>query len=110
MSDIFAICKVVQQQIILTTAFLIPPTILRIRRELTFDTLDYRISLVSLISLPLGLGMLGVGGASLASCSGVNVSQIEIASEDRHKSQADFIVVRHLLTSLSLQSNSLTEP
>ena len=49
MSDIFAICKVVQQQIILnralflihTTGFQNPPTILRISRELTFDSLDY---------------------------------------------------------------------
>ena len=56
-----------------------------------------RISLVSLISLPLGLGMLGVGGVSLASCSAHNVSQMEIAYVDRNNSQADSTVVSQLL-------------
>ena len=66
-----------------------------------------RISLVSLLSLPLGLGMLGVGGTSLASCSAQNVSQMEIASMDRDKSQAKLTLVRH---EISLQLLPLQHP
>lgn len=67
-----------------------------------------RISLVSLISLPLGLGMLGVGGLSLASCSAQNVSQLEIATVEKDNSQTDFTVVSSSFSMIFIQSISFT--
>ena len=74
MSDIFAICKVVQQQIILsralflihTTGFQNPPTILRISRELTFDNLDYSQDLPGVSNLAAAGAGHARGGRGLA--------------------------------------------